>query len=116
MFPLEFDKRTRLGAVNTFPNLIQSDAIMSKTMAKAVCVQVTEDIVKITPQLDDGDYCCPICSTVAWRPIRLECQHVLCTKCTVELQKTYKYSCPLCRTKHVIKKATEGKLCVAVEI
>ena len=78
-------------------------------MAKAVCAQVTEDIVKITPQLDDEDYTCPICSTIAWRPIRLDCQHVLCTKCTIELQKTFKYNCPMCRRKKVVKEANEGK-------
>ena len=83
---------------------------MSETMAKAVCAQVAQDIVRITPQLDDGDYTCPICSTIAWRPVRLNCGHVLCTKCTVELQKMFKYNCPMCRTKQVVRQATEGKL------
>lgn len=106
----KFDKRTQLGATATFPKLIQSDAIMSHTMAKAVCAQVTSDIVGITPQIDDEDYTCPICSTIAWRPIRLDCQHVLCSKCTVELQKTYKYNCPMCRRLKVVKDATEDNI------
>jgi hypothetical protein len=81
---------------------------MSEVMAKAVCAQVTQDIVSITPQLDDDDYTCPICSTICWRPIRLSCSHVLCSKCAIELQRTYKYDCPICRAKKVVKEANEG--------
>ena len=56
---LELDKRTKLGATRTFPKVIQSKLIMTETMAKAVCSQLSQDLVKIVPQLDD--YMCPIC-------------------------------------------------------
>jgi E3 ubiquitin-protein ligase BAH len=83
---------------------------MSEAMAKAVCAQVTEEIIGITPQIDDGDYTCPICSTISWRPIRLSCQHVLCSKCAVHLQSTFKYNCPICRAKQVVKDANEDNI------
>ncbi|PSS09205.1 hypothetical protein M430DRAFT_61553 [Amorphotheca resinae ATCC 22711] len=91
----KFDKRTNLGATRAFPKLIQSDPIMSETMAKAVCSQVTQDIVGITPQLDD--YLCPICFTISWRPIRMKCQHIFCIRCTIVMQRERRRFCPLCR-------------------
>jgi E3 ubiquitin-protein ligase BAH len=103
---LEFDKRTNLGATRAFPKLIQSDPIMSETMAKAVCSQVTQDIVNITPQLDD--YLCPICFTISWRPIRMKCQHIFCIRCTIVMQRERRRFCPLCRG-NVIMGADEGR-------
>lgn len=78
---------------------------MPQTIAKAVCSQVTQDLIKITPQLDD--YLCPICFTIAWRPIRMKCKHIFCVLCTIKLQKERKKRCPLCRG-HVIMDADEG--------
>ncbi|KAL3426180.1 hypothetical protein PVAG01_02971 [Phlyctema vagabunda] len=91
----KFDKRTKLGATRTFHQLIQSGSIMSETMAKAVCSQVSHDLVKIVPQVDD--YLCPICFTISWRPIRLKCKHIFCIRCTIRMQKEKKMFCPLCR-------------------
>jgi E3 ubiquitin-protein ligase BAH len=104
---LEFDKKTKLGATRTFPKLIQSESIMSETMGKAVCSQMTQDLVKVVPQLDD--YLCPICFTIFWRPIRMKCRHIFCIRCAVLMQRERKRLCPLCRGK-VIMEADEGKL------
>lgn len=104
---LEFDKKTKLGATRTFPKLMQSESIMSETMAKAVCSQITQDLVKVVPQLDD--YLCPICFTISWRPVRMKCQHIFCIRCAVLMQRERKQLCPLCRGK-VIMEADEGKL------
>lgn len=104
----EFDKRTKLGATKTFPKLIQSDSIMSESMAKAVCFQVSQDILNLVPQVDD--YLCPICFSIAWRPIRLRCKHIFCIRCTVRMQKDKKLYCPLCRDK-VIMEADQGISC-----
>ncbi|RDW73858.1 hypothetical protein BP5796_07300 [Coleophoma crateriformis] len=97
----EFDKRTRLGATKTFPKLIQSDSIMSESMAKAVCFQVSQDILKLVPQVDD--YLCPICFSIAWRPIRLRCKHIFCIRCTIRMQTDKKLYCPLCRDKVIME-------------
>lgn len=91
----EFDKRTSLGVKQTFPSLIQSDLIMSETMAKAVCAGVSNEIIKIVPQLDD--YRCPVCFGISYRPVRLSCNHVFCIRCMIEMQKSNSKYCPLCR-------------------
>lgn len=101
----EFDKRTNLGAATTFPKLILSDAIMSRSMAKAVCQQVSQDLIRIVPQVED--FACPICSDIVWRPIRMDCKHLLCIRCTIVLQRQRKPLCPMCRG-DVIMKANTG--------
>ncbi|KAF8866049.1 RING-14 protein [Acephala macrosclerotiorum] len=90
----KFDKRTKLGATKTFPKLIQSDAIMSGSIAKAACAQITQDIVKVVPQLDD--FLCPVCFSIVWRPVKLKCKHVYCIRCAIKLERTRR-PCPLCR-------------------
>ncbi|TGO68636.1 hypothetical protein BOTNAR_0022g00450 [Botryotinia narcissicola] len=97
----KFDKRTTLGARQTFPRLIQSDVIMTESMARCVCAQVTQDLVQIVPQL--SDYTCPVCLAIVWRPIRMECNHVLCVRCTVFMQRRGTKACPLCRDEVILK-------------
>ena len=104
--PAEFDKRTQLGAGKTFPKLIQSDPLMSETMAKAVCSQLSQDLVEVVPKLDD--YSCPVCLGIRWHPIRLKCGHPICSGCTVTMQLERKPRCPLCR-ENVIMEAGFGK-------
>lgn len=91
----KFDKRTHLGARKTFPKLIATHPIMSAEMAKAVCSQLNNDIVKVTPQV--SDYLCPVCTSIVWRPVMLQCKHALCTRCAVVLQRQRRRFCPLCR-------------------
>jgi hypothetical protein len=107
LIPTEFDKRTHLGAGKTFPKLIQSDPLMSETMAKAVCSQLSQDLVEVVPKLDD--YSCPVCLGIRWHPIRLKCGHPICSGCTVTMQLERKPRCPLCR-ENVIMEAGFGKL------
>src|ERR1700712_1549200 len=107
----EFDKRTHLGVGRTFPKIIASDPIMSETMAKAVCAQMSTNLSQIVPQVDD--YSCPICSEVQWRPVRMKCQHVFCSNCAVKMQKQRRKFCPLCR-EDVVLQADEGKWCSAL--
>ncbi len=104
---VEFDKRTNLGVSSNFPRLIQSDLIMSGHMAKDVCAQLNQDLVKIVPQVDD--FLCPICFGIVWRPIKMRCKHVICIRCTILLQRQKKRFCPLCR-ENVILEADTGKL------
>ncbi|KAK2628889.1 hypothetical protein QTJ16_001992 [Diplocarpon rosae] len=98
----KFDKRTNFGAGRKFPELILSESIISESIARAVCQQLTQDLVKIVPQLED--YACPICSDICWRPIRFDCQHLLCIRCTIILQRQRpKALCPLCRDDVIMK-------------
>ncbi|KFY03432.1 hypothetical protein O988_01485 [Pseudogymnoascus sp. VKM F-3808] len=91
----KFDKRTSLGAKKAFPPLIQSDLLMTETMAKAVCAGVSNEIIRIVPQLDD--YLCPVCFTISYKPVRLKCNHVFCIRCMIEMQNAESKHCPLCR-------------------
>jgi hypothetical protein len=75
-------------------------------MAKAVCAQMSTDLSKIVPQVDD--YSCPICSEVQWRPVRMKCQHIFCSNCAVKMQKQRRKFCPLCR-EDVVLQADEGR-------
>ncbi|KAE9369434.1 hypothetical protein N431DRAFT_493241 [Stipitochalara longipes BDJ] len=97
----KFDKRTQLGVGRSFPKIIASDPIMSETMAKAVCAQISTDLSQIVPQVDD--YSCPICSEVQWRPVRMKCQHIFCSNCAVKMQKQRRKFCPLCREDVVLQ-------------
>ncbi|PQE32482.1 ring-14 protein [Rutstroemia sp. NJR-2017a WRK4] len=98
----KFDKRTTLGAREKFPKLIQSEPIMTETMAKAVCTQIAQDIIKPVPLL--ADFLCPVCVSICWRPVRLRCKHVVCIRCTIALQRLRQAACPLCR-EHVVMEA-----------
>lgn len=100
----KFKKRTHLDA--SISDVLKLDPIMSDTMAKAVCAQVSQDLVKLVPQLDDYD--CPICTEIAFRPIRLRCTHVLCIRCTVLLQRQRKGKCPICREDVVLLADTDS--------
>ena len=91
----EYDKSTMLGAGKTFPILIKNDTIMSGKMAKDLCAQISTDIVKIVPQ--PGDHECPICSFIAYRPVRMQCGHIFCLHCSIKLQHSKKRFCPMCR-------------------
>ncbi|KAK0106482.1 hypothetical protein ONS96_004110 [Cadophora gregata f. sp. sojae] len=101
----KFDKRTNLGAARTFPKLIQTDSVMPGSMAKAVCSQISQELVQIVPQVED--FACPICCDICWRPIRMKCKHLVCIRCTILLQRQKKRNCPLCR-EDVILKADTG--------
>ena len=60
----------------------------------------------VVPQLND--YLCPVCFSVAYRPVRLDCQHVFCIRCVVKIQRRNEKQCPLCRA-DVVMRATAGK-------
>lgn len=54
----------------------------------------------ILPSLDD--YACLICTSIAFKPIRLACGHLFCVRCLVKMQRAGKAECPLCRSKVVL--------------
>ncbi|ORX55742.1 hypothetical protein DM01DRAFT_233832, partial [Hesseltinella vesiculosa] len=40
---------------------------------------------------------CPVCMSLAWRPIRLVCGHMFCVRCLIKAQRKRMMACPLCR-------------------
>lgn len=100
----KFDKQTALRARSSLPEFLPEPFLPQK-MAKAVCYTISEEILSIVPQVND--YLCPICFSIAFKPIRLRCQHVFCIRCLITMQRTRQDQCPLCR-QGVVMEACSG--------
>ena len=79
---------------------------MAGKMSKDICAQLSDDLMSVVPNIND--YLCPVCFTIAYRAVRLECQHVFCIRCIIKIQRRGEKHCPLCRA-DVIMKASAGK-------
>lgn len=109
----KFDKRTHFKTKQLFPELMEQSEkidILQNSMGKDICSIMANHLLNIVPQVDD--YLCPICCSVAYKPIRLDCGHVFCVRCLVKLQRKGDDRCPLCR-KNVVLKADEHNLDVS---
>ncbi|KAK1844085.1 ring-14 protein [Colletotrichum chrysophilum] len=102
----EFDKRTCLGVSKSFPTQVHSDKLLAGSVAKDICAQMSTDLVSVVPQI--SDYLCPICFSIAYRPVRLACQHVFCIRCIVKIQRRNEKNCPLCRADTVMKASADN--------
>ncbi|KAK2612229.1 hypothetical protein QQS21_001805 [Conoideocrella luteorostrata] len=102
----KFDKRTSLGVSQTFRSTIQSEGFLSRDVAKDICAQISRELVTVVPQLND--YLCPVCFSVAYRPVRLDCQHVFCIRCVVKIQRRNEKYCPLCRADVVMSASADN--------
>lgn len=114
----KFDKQTALNSRFTFLPLItnseqtssalaQYHPFISTSLAKKICFVIAERLIPITPQIDD--YLCPICTSISYKPIRLDCNHVFCVRCLVHLQRSGEDRCPICR-QNVVLSADETNL------
>ncbi|KAJ2964817.1 hypothetical protein NQZ79_g363 [Umbelopsis isabellina] len=102
------DKRSGLTASSTFPDLASADAVFNTKLAKMLYASVTEKLVTVVPQPDD--YSCPICMSIAWRPIRLVCGHIFCVRCLIKQQRKRMHNCPVCRHKDAVRLAGADQL------
>ncbi|KAK4140083.1 SPX domain-containing protein [Dichotomopilus funicola] len=100
----KFDKRTSLGVKSTFPKAMYSAHFISEAISKDICAQLAREVVTQVPQV--VDYTCPICLSLCWLPIRLDCQHLFCIRCMIKMQNQKKRYCPLCRAE-VVQSANE---------
>lgn len=91
----KFDKRTSLGVSKTFTQQFLSDRLLACRTARDICAQVSTQLISVVPRLDD--FLCPICFVIAYRPVRLACEHVFCIRCVVKMQRRRERHCPLCR-------------------
>ncbi|KAI8956548.1 SPX domain-containing protein [Daldinia sp. FL1419] len=101
----KFDKRTALGVSRAFPVTVQSNKLLAGSVAKDICAQMSSDLISIIPQLDD--YLCPICFVVAYWPVRLDCQHIFCSRCLVKMSRKNERLCPLCRADVIMQAGIE---------
>ncbi|WWD19358.1 hypothetical protein CI109_103817 [Kwoniella shandongensis] len=119
------DKRTALTASAGFPDFVKSTlsarmdkdgnistwAFYSTSLPHILLASLTNTLLPILPSLDD--YACLICTSIAFKPIRLNCGHLFCVRCLVKMQKAGKAECPLCRSK-VVLLADRGSLDLTV--
>lgn len=103
----KFDKQTALTSRQSFPPFIAAGPNGTASLAKTMMYVMTERLLSLVPQIDD--YLCPICSSIAVKPIRLSCSHVFCVRCLVKLQRKGEDRCPLCRELNVLE-ADESNL------
>ncbi|KIK03290.1 hypothetical protein K443DRAFT_676956 [Laccaria amethystina LaAM-08-1] len=83
------------------PQLTALFAQMHTTTLPRTMVQaIGETLLPIIPHLDD--YSCLICTSIAFKPIRLNCGHLFCVRCLVKMQKRGQGDCPMCRAPVVL--------------
>lgn len=106
----KFDKQTSLNVSSRFPDLISQDHIFvnGSSVAQSICFVMQQKLLTLVPQLDD--YSCPICTSIAFKPIRLDCGHIFCVRCLVKLKQRGKTDCPFCRSANVIATADSSNL------
>ncbi|KAH8891684.1 hypothetical protein GQ53DRAFT_648376 [Thozetella sp. PMI_491] len=96
----KFDKKTSLSVKHALPVVLRSDSFMVESVAKALCAQLSRDVVSLVPQMED--YLCPVCFGICWVPVRLRCLHLFCIRCIVKMQSQSKTQCPLCRADTIV--------------
>ncbi|KAF9362113.1 hypothetical protein BGX26_000001 [Mortierella sp. AD094] len=106
------DKRTNLSASSGFPKHLQNQPFYSDNISKSLTYTIGNQLISIIPQPDD--YACPICMSVAWKPIRLRCKHVFCVRCLIKAQRKNMIHCPVCRDSNSVKDADASNLDVAM--
>ncbi|KAJ8143111.1 hypothetical protein OY671_003754 [Metschnikowia pulcherrima] len=105
----KFDKRTCLNISGKFPELISDHVFINgSSVAQSICFVMQNKLLTLIPQLDD--YTCPICMSVAFKPIRLDCGHIFCVRCLIKTKQRGRTDCPLCRYHDAIRLADSRNL------
>ncbi|KAF8175404.1 SPX domain-containing protein [Mycena galopus ATCC 62051] len=93
-------KRTALPATDS-SNTSSLDLLPVNTSLPRILVQeLGTTLLPIIPSLED--YTCLICTSIAFKPIRLSCGHLFCVRCLVKMQKRGNAQCPMCRAPCVL--------------
>ncbi|KAF9925279.1 hypothetical protein BGZ65_007862 [Modicella reniformis] len=106
------DKRTNLTASFDFPKHLQNEPFYNDNISKSLTYTIANQLLSIIPQPDD--YACPICMSVAWKPIRLKCTHVFCVRCLIKAQRKKMIHCPVCRQPNSVLEADASNLDVSM--
>ncbi|EEP82130.1 predicted protein [Uncinocarpus reesii 1704] len=100
----KFDKRT---ALRVYPAIPLLEPFLTQNIARLLCQSISQELLTIVPQIND--YLCPICLSIAFKPVRLRCNHVFCIRCLVVMQQARQNQCALCR-EDVVMEATSDNL------
>ncbi|KAI9884871.1 MAG: hypothetical protein M1823_003353 [Watsoniomyces obsoletus] len=90
----EFDQRTALRIRDRFPASLVGRNLVGGCLAEAVCLEQAEYVLSLIPRLND--FLCPVCSKIAYKPIRLNCTHVICKPCIIAMKEGRIGWCPSC--------------------
>ncbi|KAF7304257.1 hypothetical protein HMN09_00827000 [Mycena chlorophos] len=94
-------KRTALPATdNHNTNALVLLPASSTSLPRILVQELGTTLLPIIPSLDD--YACLICTSLAFKPIRLSCGHLFCVRCLVKMQKRGQADCPMCRAPCVL--------------
>ncbi|KAI8376976.1 SPX domain-containing protein [Blakeslea trispora] len=102
------DKQSGLSATSEFPVFTKSNAAFMNNILISILNIIQTKLITIVPQPDDYD--CPVCLSIAWRPIRLECGHVFCVRCLIKAHRKRLYNCPVCRQVNAVGNADANNL------
>jgi E3 ubiquitin-protein ligase BAH len=97
----KFDKQTALPAQESLPKSLTQAPFIARDLARATAFTISEELLTLLPQLDD--YLCPVCFSLAYKPMRLQCGHVFCVRCLLVMQRAEQDHCPLCREPGVLE-------------
>jgi hypothetical protein len=97
-------KRTALPAPLTVAALSSPSLTLPRTLVQAL----SEQLLPIIPHIDD--YACIICTSIAFKPIRLSCSHLFCVRCLVKMQKLGQGECPMCRSSGTVALANKSNI------
>ncbi|KAG5653773.1 hypothetical protein H0H81_010614 [Sphagnurus paluster] len=95
-------KRTSLPFLRDDPSIavVLPRANAAAALPRVLVQAIGETLIPIIPHLDD--YACLICTSIAFKPIRLNCGHLFCVRCLVKMQKRGNGDCPMCRAPCVL--------------
>ncbi|KIP08754.1 hypothetical protein PHLGIDRAFT_117001 [Phlebiopsis gigantea 11061_1 CR5-6] len=88
------------GTPSSSSSLVHFAPRASTSLALMLVQAMGETLLPIIPHIDD--YACVICTSIAFKPIRLRCGHLFCVRCLVKMQKRGKGNCPMCRAPTVL--------------
>jgi len=96
-------KRTALPfpSASNLAALIPSPDPHIASLHHILVLAMSETLLPVIPHLQD--YECLICTSIAFKPVRLACSHLFCVRCLVKMQKRGKAHCPMCRAATVIQ-------------
>ncbi|ORX80164.1 hypothetical protein BCR32DRAFT_177180, partial [Anaeromyces robustus] len=103
----DHDNDTKLNACEGLPCFVSTD-FFSDNACKRLTYEISNSLLSVIP--DPEKYSCPICQELAYKPIRLDCNHLFCLKCLIKAQKKNLNNCPVCRAKDAVKNATSKNL------
>jgi len=114
----KFDKRTHLEGEPflkdlqaRYPALLPASqgektpgaaAGFASSIARDLHAELSSKVLSIVPQIND--WMCPVCMSMAWRPVKLGCCAArFCIRCVIKLQDEGHRRCPACNAETVMK-------------